>query len=193
MRKFPAVFAAALLAASFCAPQSAPKSAPQSDAKPAPLPRGYGGVSLGMSMQSAKDALKKNNAFGYHGERDVSLLPGGDRALIETSARAGHVDSFLERCYFQFDGDSLCVIIINMNREKIDHYSVFSALREKYGDPSSIDPEKSVWTDGSVTMSLERPLALKYIDSEKLEKIDEDSLVEKTGHEMTREMFLEGL
>jgi hypothetical protein len=157
------------------------------------IPNGYGGIKLGMSLDEVKDKLIKNSDFGYHGDRDVSLLPGGNRVLIETDSSAGHVDSFLERCYFQFYNSRLYIIIININAERIDHYSVFSTLCKKYGDPSSLSPEKTVWKDNDVTMSLERPLSLKYVDNKIFDELNSRSLVPKSGTEMTQDMFLEGL
>lgn len=162
-------------------------------AQDAPLPKGYGGVELGMSLDEVKSRLLQNREFGYNGDRDVSLLPGENRALIETDAEAGHVISFLERCYFQFYEEKLYIIIININRERMDHYSVFSSLCEKYGNPTSLSPEKSEWKGGDVTMSLERPLSLKYVDNAVFEQLNGASLVQLSGTEMTREMFLEGL
>lgn len=157
------------------------------------LPAGYGGIRLGMSMDEVKESLKKNQDFGYRGERDVSLLPGENRALIETDATTAAVYSYLERCWFQFYEDRLYIITINIDSGRMDHYSVFRALCEKYGDPDSISPEKSVWEDDSVTMSLERPLTLKYTDNATFEKLRKESLVLPSASEMTREMFLEGL
>ncbi|MFA6855640.1 MAG: hypothetical protein WCR31_00395 [Treponema sp.] len=157
------------------------------------IPGGYGGITLGMSLDEVKDKLMKNSSFGYHGDRDVSLLPGENRILIETDSAAGHVDSFLERCYFQFYNNRLYIIIININTEKIDHYSVFSTLCKKYGDPVSLSPEKSVWKNNDVTMSLERPLSLKYVDNKVFAELNNKSLVQKSGTEMTQDMFLEGL
>ena len=156
------------------------------------IPNGYGGVELGMSLNQTKQALKHNMDFGYHGDRDVSLLSGENRVLIETDAsRYGY--SFLERCWFQFYNDKLYIITINVNREKMDHYSIFNTLCKKYGDPVSLNPEKSVWKSGSVTMSLERPLTLKYVDEKTFEELKNQSTVGPDAREMTREMFLEGL
>ena len=140
--------------------------------------KGYGGVELGMSLDQVKDKLKKNSEFGYNGDRDVSLLPGENRILIETDAISGFGFSFLERCWFQFYDDELYIITININKEKMDHYSIFSALCKKYGDYS---------------MSLERPLTLKYIDKNIFNQLQQKSLVNPSGSEITREMFLEGL
>ena len=154
------------------------------------LPNGYGGVKLGMSLEQTKEALKKNKEFGYTGERDVSLLPGENRVLIETSPRG---ESFLERCYFQFYEEKLYIITVNVNRERMDHYSIFSTLCKKYGNPTSLSPEKATWENNSVTFSLERPLALKYVDNSVFNEINAASLVPPSGEEITREMFLEGL
>ncbi len=157
------------------------------------LSKGYGGIVLGMNIEQAKKQLKANTDFGYHGERDVSLLPGENRTLIETDAIAGHAFGFLERCWFQFYNGSLYIITININQEVMDHYSVFTALRKKYGEPVSVTPEKSVWQDGSSTMTLERPLTLKYVDQKTFDELKGKSLVLPSGRETTREMFLEGL
>lgn len=155
------------------------------------IPEGYGGIKLGMNLEQTKRALKNNIDFGYHGDRDVSLLPGENRVLIETDA--GKDFSFLERCWFQFYNDKLYTITININQEKMDHYSVFSELCKKYGNPKSVSPEKSVWENDSVTMSLERPLTLKYVDKKTFNELQGNSRVGPSATEMTREMFLEGL
>ena len=157
------------------------------------VPKGYGGVELGMSLDSVKDKLKKNSEFGYNGDRDVSLLPGENRILIETDATTGFSFSFLERCWFQFYNDKLYIITININKEKMDHYSIFSALCKKYGRPNSVSPDKTLWETDDYSMSLERPLTLKYIDKNVFNQLQQKSLVSPSGSEITREMFLEGL
>ena len=53
---------------------------------PKTLPQGYRSIKLGMSVEETKKALKADSLFGYRGERDVSLLPGENRMLIETSS-----------------------------------------------------------------------------------------------------------
>lgn len=157
------------------------------------LPDGYGGVNLGMSVDNAKDALKKNSDFGYNGDRDVSLLPGENRVLIETDARDFARWSFLEQCWFQFSDDRLYIITLNLNRKKVDYYSVYSSLCKKYGEPSEFSPERAVWKTDSIQMSLERPLVLKYIDLNTFNSLVDKSLVEKTANEKLREDFLDSL
>ena len=48
-----------------------------------PVPAGYCNIKLGMSLDSTKSELQKNPDFGYHGDRDVSLIPGSNKILIE--------------------------------------------------------------------------------------------------------------
>ena len=155
------------------------------------LPKGYGGIELGMSVDSVKDALKKNSEFGYNGDRDVSLLPGENRVLIETDARDFARWSFLEQCWFQFYNEKLYIITMNINTQKMDYYTMFKNFTEKYGEPDEINPEKAVWESDSVTMILEKPLSVKYIDTQVYKNILELSNIEISGEEWTREMFLE--
>ena len=146
-----------------------------------------------MSLDETKDQLIKDTDFGYHGDRDVSLLPGENRILIETDAERGLGSNFLTRCWFQFSNDSLYIITINMNRERIDYYSIFKTLKEKYGEPETITPQSAVWKNDSVTMSLEKPLTLKYIDNEVFKSLQSSSNISPSSREMTQQMFLDKL
>ena len=157
------------------------------------LPLGYKNIYLGMNLEETKDALIKDPDFGYHGDRDVSLLPGGNRELIETDARTGYGSSFLERCFFQFFMDELYIITININQDKMDYYSIFTKLSEKYGQPNEFDPNSATWKNDDVTMSLERPLTLKYIDNKIYKNTQNYNNVPLSPTETTREMFLDEL
>lgn len=155
------------------------------------LPNGYQNIKLGMSLDETKDQLQKNAEFGYHGDKDVSLLPSQKEVLIETDAEEGHGTPFLERCWFQFYDDNLYIITININKNRMDYYSMFKTFLEKYGNPTSIDPSKSCWKDDSVTIILEKPLSVKYIDNKTYEEIQKKATVEISAEEYTRELFLE--
>ena len=157
------------------------------------LPKGFGGVELGMSLDDTKSALKSNTDFGYAGDRDVSLLPDDARVLIETDSYNMQHHGFLTRCWFQFYEENLYSITINFNPERLDHYSLYTTLVKKYGEPDDFSPERSVWKNDDVTMSLERPLSMKYIDNGISEKLHQRALVKKNGFETMREDFLNGL
>lgn len=152
------------------------------------LPGGYGSVVLGMSVDTAKNAMQEDPAYGYRGDRDVSLLPGENRVLISTIGVL-----FFDECWFQFDKDRLYIITLNLNPQQVDYASVFKSLCNKYGQPDSLSPKKSEWRDGSVIMSLERPLTLKYTDERVFQELQESSNVELTKEEKTRQSFLESL
>ena len=53
------------------------------------LPSGYRNITLGMSLEDTKKALIKDSIFGYHGDRDVSLVPGTNKVLIDTDSEYG--------------------------------------------------------------------------------------------------------
>ena len=157
------------------------------------LPKGYRNIELGMSLDETKDALLKDPAFGYHGDKDVSLIPGSSKVLIETDAETGHGSTFLKRCWYQFFNDELYIITININPEKMDYYSIFTTLKQKYGEPASLNPQSSTWKTDSVTLSLEKPLTLKYINNYTFEQTQNYSNIKISPEEMTREMFLDEL
>jgi len=157
-------------------------------AQPAALPRGYTTVQLGMTVEETKAALYKNSDFGYRGDRDVSLLPGENRTLIET--RGFNV---LKECWFQFQNEALFTITLNINPEVMDYYSVFSTLCEKYGNPQELNPSKCTWKDDTVIMTLEKPLTIKYMDAQQAERMAEEYTTEASSVELVRQMFLDTL
>lgn len=156
------------------------------------LQNGYGGVALGMSISETKEALLKNTDFGYRGDRDVSLSPGQNQTIIETDATHFGDLSYLTQCWFQFYNDKLYAITININTNKIDYYTLFSTLSKKYGNPDSLNPTKATWKNESITMSLEKPLSVKYIDNSISNEISKHANIQKAGEELTKELFLEG-
>lgn len=157
------------------------------------LPHGYKNITLGMSLEETKENLVKEPDFGYHGERDVSLIPNSSKTLIETDAEHGLGSNFLTRCWFQFFNDELYIITINLNPEKIDYYSIFTTLCKKYGEPDSFDPKSATWKNDDVTMSLEKPLTLKYIENNIQKETQNYSNVPSSPQEITQQMFLDDL
>lgn len=157
------------------------------------LPRGYKDITLGMSLEETKDGLVKDPVFGYHGDRDVSLIPNSSKTLIETDAERGLGSNFLTRCWFQFTFDELYIITININPERMDYYSIFTRLVEKYGEPTSFNPQAATWKNEEVTMSLEKPLTLKYIDNKLFEQTQNYSNIQESPTEITQQMFLDEL
>ena len=127
--------AAVLLAA-----LSAPAFQAQTRSAAAALPLGFRGITVGMGLDQVKQALKADPLFRYRGDPDVSFLPQTSQYLIECEG-----NSYLRRAYFQFADSRLFIMILVLDTQRLDHYSLFSALSTKYGQPASLSPQEVVW------------------------------------------------
>lgn len=167
--------------AAVAAPTASPSAA-------AGLPRSFHGVELGMDRDTVIAALKKDPIFGYRGPEDVSLLPSPNQSLIDVSGL-----SFVRRGFFQFYDGKLWTMILILNPDKVDHYSVYTSLAAKYGEPKLLDPKEARWEDGSTRVALERPLTLRYMDMKVYTKLSQGSAAQASVDELDREDFLKGL
>jgi hypothetical protein len=150
--------------------------------------RSFHGVELGMDRESAIAALKKDPIFAYRGPEDLSLLPSPNQSLIEVAGL-----SFVRRGYFQFYENKLWVMILVLNSDKVDHYSIYTSLVAKYGEPASLDPKESRWEDKTTRMALERPLTIRYMDLTVYAKLREGANAKESAQELDRQGFLGGL
>jgi len=165
--------------------------APRAAAQDAPLsfealPKGFHGVELGMTLAEVESALAKDDLFFYRGGPDVTLLPRPNEKLLEVQGL-----SYVKRAFFQFYEDKLFSAIYVLNTEKVDHYSVFTQLSNRYGKPKELSPKESVWTDGAVRVSLERPLTMKYLDVAVLERLRQAGETRQSYEDMSRQDFLD--
>ena len=154
----------------------------------ATLPSDFRGIKLGMGIEEVQALLQKDPIFRYRGPEDVSLLPARNQSLVEAAGT-----SFVQRAFFQFQEGKLWVIILMLNPDKIDHFSIYSSLRAKYGEPGIMGPREARWEDKSVRISLERPLTLRYMDLPVLLGIQEGSAAKEGIEEIERQDFLNGL
>jgi hypothetical protein len=152
------------------------------------VPEGFSNIRLGAPKAEVKSNLEGSTYFTYRGDPDVSLLPTADRSVIETEGR-----SFIDRGFFQFSEDALYIIILQLNQNRMDHYSVYQQLTETYGDPGSVSPQEIAWEWEGVRLSLERPLTVKYVDRPVFESLREEAQVERSLREVSRDRFLEDL
>ncbi|HEC61242.1 MAG TPA: hypothetical protein ENI27_03195, partial [bacterium] len=123
------------------------------------LPKGFRTIELGLSMSMVKERLLADPLYAYRGDPDVSFLPAGEQSLIECNG-----NSYLKRAFFQFHEDRLYIIILSLEQEKIDYYTLYKTLIGKYGDADTLNPSAVVWSSAKVRFSLEKPLMVKYID-----------------------------
>jgi hypothetical protein len=152
----------------------------------APPPTSFRRLTLGMDLDQVKAVLKADPLFRYRGDPDVSFLPQTSQYLIECEGA-----SFLRRAYFQFADSRLFIMILVLDPQRLDHYSLFSTLSAKYGQPSSLSPAESVWQSDPVRFSLERPLTVKYIDNKTFSAILAKGGAQKDLEQLSREKFLE--
>jgi hypothetical protein len=164
-----------------------PGTESQAASSAATVPSAFRGLTLGMSMDEVKAILASDGLFSYRGDIDVSLLPRPEESLIEVSGM-----SFVRRAFFQFYQGKLFVMIFVMNENEMDHYSLFTSLSNKYGKPDTLSPGESVWLDGSTRLSLERPLAVKYIDLVVFDSLKAAGASQESYAEVLRSEFLGG-
>jgi hypothetical protein len=151
-----------------------------------PLPRQFREISLGMGLDSLKDALLKDKLFNFRGDRDVSFLPAREESLVETTG-----SSFVRRAFFQLRDGILFIMAFTLDTVLMDHYSMFTNLVEKYGQPSYLDPKEAVWETEDTRITLERPLTIKYIDKKVLDDIISESALIQSRRVRERQEFLD--
>lgn len=152
------------------------------------LQSGFGSLVLGMTIDEAKENLSTDPNFDYRGDPDVSFSPATQAPIIQTDGTA-----FVARAILQFDQDRLYSITLALDQHRLDYYSVFVSLSERYGDPRTLDPDAAIWSDERVRLSLERPLTLKYLDAQRFEQLREEYRAAESLDAITREAFLEQL
>jgi hypothetical protein len=151
-----------------------------------PLPRQFRDISLGLGLDSLKDALLKDKLFNFRGDRDVSFIPAREESLVETTG-----SSFVRRAFFQLRDGLLFIMSFTLDPGLIDHYSMFTNLVEKYGQPSYLDPKEAVWETEDTRITLERPLTIKYIDKKVLNDIISESALIQSRRVRERQEFLD--
>ncbi len=194
MRQY-AARAAAAIALAFIASSAAAQAAPTQPAAPPPadtvaagrqeLPKGFRGYELGMDIEAVKEILKSDPLLAYAGDPDVSLLPLDKGSLIDVQG-----DTYIKRASFQFRGGVLWAMVFSLDPRLMDYFSVFTAMQAKYGQPGQISPAETVWEDGAVRISIERPVSVKYLDVAVLEELRAQAGIEKSLSEIRRAEFL---
>ncbi len=151
-----------------------------------PVPDGFNEIFLGMEMDTVKDKLKADSNFNFRGDPDVSLLLSPNESLIECTGF-----SYVDRAFFQFYDKKLYIIILMINKEKMDHYSIYTSFIEKYGEPASLSPSKIIWESDDFRFSLERPLNIKYVDLAVFNTLLLEGKAGESLRILSREQFLD--
>jgi len=158
----------------------------ESEDEQKPLPRQFRELSLGMGLDNLKEALIKDKLFNFRGDRDVSFLPAKEESLIETTG-----SSFVRRAFFQLREGELFIMSFTLDTGLMDHYSMFTNLVDKYGQPTFLDPKESLWETDETIIILERPLTIKYIDKKVFTDIISESSLIQSRRVQERKDFLD--
>ncbi|MDR2730182.1 MAG: hypothetical protein LBB81_04710 [Treponema sp.] len=151
----------------------------------AELPRQFREIALGMNLDDLKEKLTNDGMFNFRGDRDVSFLPSREQSLVETTGK-----SFIKRAFFQLRDGTVFIMSFNLNTEIVDHYSIFTQFKEKYGEPSWLNPREAVWETENTRVAIERPLTVKYIDKTVFDNILNESGLIESGQVKLRQDFL---
>jgi hypothetical protein len=174
----PLLLAAALVSAQTPDPGTSPGTGS--------LPRSFRELRLGMGLEDLKAALREDELFYFRGDRDVSFLPSREQSLVETTGM-----SFVRRAFFQLRDGELFIMAFSLDPGLIDHYSVFTTLVKKYGEPRSLDPRQAIWESADTRISVERPLTVKYIDLRVFNELVSESRAAESGEVFRRQEFLD--
>jgi hypothetical protein len=127
---------------------------------PPTTPRSFRGIFLGIGLEQLKEAIRKDRIFNFREDRDVSFLPSDqEQTLVETQGFG-----FIRRAFFQLRYGEVFIMSFTLDTSLVDHYSVFTAFVNRYGEPTSLNPREAVWETDTTRVSIERPLTVKYID-----------------------------
>jgi len=168
------------------AQQAAKPAESGSEDEQKPLPRQFREISLGMGLDDLKEALQKDKLFNFRGDRDVSFLPAREESLVETTG-----SSFVRRAFFQLRDGNLFIMSYALDTGLMDHYSMFTNLVDKYGQPTFLDPKESLWETEDTLIVLERPLTIKYIDRKAFDDIISESTLIQSRRVKERQEFLD--
>ncbi len=150
------------------------------------LPRGFGEIEFGLPRGDVSTLLLRNPNFNFRGDPDVQFLPIRQQVVIDT---AGF--DFIRRGYFQFHEDQLYSIILSLNAQEIDYFTMFERLSELYGAPIDLDPRRVIWEDEETRLTLERPLEVKYLDLVIFRQLQNVEEIRRADRARAREEFLD--
>jgi hypothetical protein len=157
---------------------------------PLPLPLAFQGLSLGMSRDALKTALKENDLFRVKEAQDDLLTMSATPGMENTLEVDGVPRGFIRRAFFEFNDEQVFTMSFVMDTALVDHYSVFMSFVNKYGEPSSLDPKRTVWESAETWVAIERPLTVKYIDLSVFNALIAGANAQQSASEQRREDFL---
>ena len=153
---------------------------------PPTLLRGFRDLQLGLSFSEAQAVLRRDSAFNYRGPEDVSLRLSDSRTVIDSPGRG-----FVDRVLLQFFDESLYIITLYLNRDRLDYFQVFNRMSARYGTPTELNPQMTRWEDAATRITVERPLQVQYLDLATFERVRDSARIEEAIQTELRQEFLD--
>ncbi len=140
------------------------------------LPFGFTNIYLGITFEEATKAISANRYFQAFEEPDIYTVPQGvDRVILVYGSLDTRTDyQFIREGYFQFnENDELISINLYLNTDVLDYFTLYQLHEQKYGTPEMLNPQKAEWINADVTISLEKPLTVKYLKNLEAQEVEE--------------------
>jgi len=137
------------------------------------LPEGFQDINIGISYKEVTDKLENNDSFLYKKE-DV-IYESRQKNIISTLGKG-----FIKNAIFQFNEDKLINIILYINDDKIDFYTLKKDFLNKWGNPIQVNPNYNIWEDDTTRIILEKPLTIRYIDLTIFEDDPKEDIIQES-------------
>lgn len=144
---------------------------------------GFENLVLGSDYDDVLSKLDSSNIFLYNSEQPTWI---NENPVIAVEGRG-----FVQKGYFQFVDKKLYTITVEINRNRMDYYTIFTELKKKYGKYKQFSPKMVVWESDAAVLYLERPLTLKYLDKNLHSILLDSAKIKKSKSQIQRENFLE--
>lgn len=139
---------------------------PDYSKNPSPLPDGYKQFKFGMHRTNVLALIRKDPAIKAW---DADFIPGFERrnwTVLTAESRP-----YIPQLFFLFDKYRLYGIILGFNKDNYSYQLILRQLKRKYGQPTSLGQDRTIWQNDKVRMELNPSLYLKYLDLIAFKKI----------------------
>lgn len=148
-------------------------------------PWGFGELHLGMSAAEVKTVLSQSKDFSYRHFTE-SMLPYTELPVFECKG-----SRFIDRAVFQFYEEKLYSMTVFFDRRKLDYYTLFTTLTQRYGAHSELNPRRVVWESDGYRLTLTKPLTLSFLDAVVHNELLNQSEIRKDEETVSKQQFLQ--
>lgn len=134
-----------------------------------PLPRGYRGYTFGLTRMQVLEKVRKDPRLRAY---DADFIEGFEQENWTVLVTVGL--PWFSEVFFLFYKKTLYGVVLVFDRKRYSYYEVLKSLKARYGAPTSLGQQSSVWQDKQVRLQLENTVTLKYLDIQTFQKIKKE-------------------